>query len=69
MAATGQPVKHLIDDRVTLQAQRLLAHTDDPIAAIARQLNFTEPTNFGKFFTRHTGTTPSEFRRVHRGQP
>ncbi|MEV4316083.1 AraC family transcriptional regulator [Actinocrispum sp. NPDC049592] len=60
--ATGHPVKQLIDERVILQAKRLLAHTDAPIARIARQLGFTEPTNFGKFFARHTATTPGAFR-------
>ncbi|WP_316781566.1 AraC family transcriptional regulator [Streptomyces sasae] len=63
-AATGRPVKHVIDARVALQAQRLLAHTDEPVAVIARRLGFSEPTNFGKFFTRHTGTTPGDFRRT-----
>ncbi|MGW3291718.1 AraC family transcriptional regulator [Streptomyces sp. NPDC001002] len=65
LAATGQPVKQVIDARVALQAQRLLAHTDAPVTAIARRLGFSEPTNFGKFFTRHTGTTPGTFRRTH----
>ncbi|HTI24893.1 MAG TPA: AraC family transcriptional regulator [Kutzneria sp.] len=62
LAATGQPVKHVIDERVALEARRLLAHTDEPVAVIARRLGFSEPTNFGKFFTRHTGMTPGEFR-------
>ncbi|MEU6142693.1 AraC family transcriptional regulator [Streptomyces sp. NPDC047081] len=65
LAATGQPVKQVIDARVALQAQRLLAHSDQPVAVIARGLGFSEPTNFGKFFTRHTGTTPGDFRRAH----
>ncbi|ADI04293.1 putative transcriptional regulator [Streptomyces bingchenggensis BCW-1] len=65
LAATGQPVKQVIDARVALEAQRLLAHTDEPVAIIARRLGFSEPTNFGKFFTRHTGTTPGAFRRTH----
>ncbi|MFJ9244789.1 AraC family transcriptional regulator [Streptomyces sp. NPDC101776] len=68
-AATGQPVKHVIDGRVALEAQRLLAHTDEPVATIARRLGFPEPTNFGKFFTRHTGVTPGTFRQAHRSQP
>ncbi|MBK3580729.1 AraC family transcriptional regulator [Streptomyces sp. MBT65] len=67
-AATGQPVKHVIDNRVALEAQRLLAHTDEPVATIARRLGFPEPTNFGKFFTRHTGVTPGAFRLAHQGQ-
>ncbi|MGW3953117.1 helix-turn-helix domain-containing protein [Streptomyces sp. NPDC004752] len=65
LAATGQSVKQVIDARVALEAQRLLAHTDEPVAGIARRLGFTEPTNFGKFFTRHTGATPGDFRRSH----
>ncbi|MGW2521717.1 AraC family transcriptional regulator [Streptomyces sp. NPDC001617] len=67
-AATGQPVKHVIDGRVALEAQRLLAHTDEPVATIARRLGFPEPTNFGKFFARHTGMTPGAFRQLHQGQ-
>ncbi|WP_217575801.1 AraC family transcriptional regulator [Streptomyces sp. GbtcB7] len=66
LTATGHPVKYVIDSRVTLQAKRLLAHTDDPIALIARHLGFTEATNFGKFFTRHTGMTPGAFREQQR---
>ncbi|MDH6136866.1 AraC-like DNA-binding protein [Kitasatospora sp. MAA4] len=65
-AATGRSAKQLADARVTLQAQRLLAHTDLPVAAIGRALGFTEATNFGKFFTRETGRTPGDFRRAQR---
>ncbi|WP_328756950.1 AraC family transcriptional regulator [Streptomyces sp. NBC_00271] len=60
--ATGHTAKHLIDARVTLEAKRLLAHTDIPVAAISHRLGFTEPTNFSKFFTRATGQTPGSFR-------
>jgi AraC-like DNA-binding protein len=63
LAATGHPVKQVIDARVVLEAKRLLAHTDEPVAAIARQLGFAEATNFGKFFARRAGVTPGEFRR------
>ncbi|MGQ4335695.1 helix-turn-helix domain-containing protein, partial [Streptomyces hayashii] len=65
VAATGQPVKHVIDARVALEAQRLLAHTDEPVASISRRLGFDEPTNFGKFFTRQAGVTPGAFRQTH----
>ncbi|MBV6699938.1 helix-turn-helix transcriptional regulator [Kitasatospora aureofaciens] len=66
LAATGRSAKQLADARVVLQAQRLLAHTDLPVAAIGRTLGFTEATNFGKFFTRETGRTPGDFRRAQR---
>lgn len=66
LSATGRTAKQLADARVTLQAQRLLAHTDQPVAGIGRALGFTEATNFGKFFARQTGHTPGDFRRTQR---
>ncbi|WP_269859627.1 helix-turn-helix transcriptional regulator [Streptomyces sp. RPT161] len=65
-AATGRTAKELIDARAALEAQRLLAHTDLPVAAICRVLGFSEPANFGKFFTRETGNTPRSFRTRRR---
>ena len=62
LAATGRSAKQVIDDRVTLEAMRLLAVTDDPIADIGRRLGFPEPTNFGRFFHREVGTSPGAFR-------
>ncbi|WP_226967174.1 helix-turn-helix domain-containing protein [Streptomyces phaeolivaceus] len=64
--ATGHTAKQLIDARVTLEAKRLLAHTDLPVASISRRLGFTEPTNFSKFFTRATGQAPGYFRDAQR---
>ena len=62
LAATGRTAKALIDARVALEAKRLLAHTELPVAAIGHRLGFTEPTNFGKFFTREAGASPGAFR-------
>jgi len=64
--ATGRTAKALVDARVALEAKRLLAHTDLPLAAVGSRLGFTEPTNFGKFFTRETGDTPGAFRARER---
>ena len=62
LAATGRSAKQLVDDRVALQARRLLAATEMPIADVGRQLGFPEPTNFGRFFQREVGQTPGTFR-------
>lgn len=62
-AIAGTSTKDLIDARVALEARRLLVHTDLPISAIARQLGFSEVTNFGKFFARRVNMTPGAFRR------
>jgi AraC-like DNA-binding protein len=63
LAATGQSAKTLIDARVALEAKRLLVHTDLSSAAIGHRLGFSEATNFTKFFTRETGTSPGAFRQ------
>lgn len=62
LGATGLTAKQVIDARVVLEAKRLLAHTDDPVAGIARRLGFDEATNFGRFFMRTANTSPGEFR-------
>ncbi|GAB3846159.1 helix-turn-helix domain-containing protein [Micromonospora andamanensis] len=62
LAITGRSAKQVVDERVALQASRLLAATDEPIARIGRQLGFSEPTNFGRFFTREVGMSPGAFR-------
>jgi AraC-like DNA-binding protein len=62
LAVTGRSAKQVIDERVALQARRLLAATDEPIARIGRYLGFPEPTNFGRFFSREVGLSPGTFR-------
>ncbi len=63
---TGQSARDVLNTRLILEAKRLLAHTDKSAAAISAELGFSEPTNFQKFFTRHTGQRPSQFRATHR---
>jgi AraC-like DNA-binding protein len=65
-AATGHGAKRFIDDRVLLEAKRLLIHTDLPAASIAQRVGFPEATVFAKFFRQHTKQTPTEF-RAHGG--
>jgi AraC family transcriptional activator of pobA len=63
---TGRGAKQLISERVTLEAKRLLAHTDVSVKELAERLGFGEPTNLVKFFRLHTGTTPLGFRAEQR---
>ena len=60
--ASGRSAKQLIDERVVLEAKRLLAHGGASAADISAQLGFAEPTQFGKFFRRTVGVTPAKFR-------
>jgi AraC-like DNA-binding protein len=60
--ASGASPKGLIEQRLILEAQRLLAHTGLTVEAIATKVGFSEPTNFAKFFRRHGGMRPLDFR-------
>ncbi|MFF9243943.1 helix-turn-helix transcriptional regulator [Streptomyces sp. NPDC014776] len=69
-AAVGLGAKRIIDDRVLLEARRMLLHTDLPAASIAERLGFPSATAFARFFRRRTGETPTGFRaRPRRAQP
>ncbi|SCG72299.1 helix-turn-helix transcriptional regulator [Micromonospora coxensis] len=69
LAVTGRSAKQVVDERVALQASRLLAATDEPVARIGRRLGFPEPTNFGRFFTREVGVSPGAFRAARAEPP
>ncbi len=58
----GKSPKELIDDRILLEAKRLLVHGNQSIKEIGFHLGFEEPTNFTKYFRKHLSKTPIEFR-------
>lgn len=60
----GKSPKTIIDERVMLEAKRLLTHTHLSIKEIGYDLGFEEPTNFIKYFRKHTEKTPIEFRET-----
>ncbi|TRX66174.1 AraC family transcriptional regulator [Carboxylicivirga sp. M1479] len=61
----GKTPKQIIDERVLLEAKRLLVHSHQSIKEIAYKLGYDEPTNFIKYFKKHTHKTPSEFREQY----
>jgi len=61
-AILGKSPKEIIDERVVLEAKRLLVHTTNSIKEIGYDLGFEEPTNFIKYFKKHVSKTPIEFR-------
>ena len=58
----GQTPKEIIENRIILEAKRLLVNSSESIKEISFQLGYDEPTYFVQFFKRHTGITPLEFR-------
>ncbi|MFD7711201.1 AraC family transcriptional regulator [Streptomyces sp. NPDC059786] len=66
-AAAGCGAKRFIDDRVLLEAKRLLVHTELSSHVIGDRLGFPDATVFTKFFRQRAGETPAAFRTRARG--
>lgn len=60
---SGKTAKQWIDDALITRIKIELRHSSKPIATIADDMNFPNPSFFVKFFKRMTGITPSQFRR------
>ncbi|MFF4710564.1 helix-turn-helix domain-containing protein [Streptomyces eurythermus] len=58
-AATGHGAKTFLDQRILLEAKRLLAHGGLPVGACAHRLGFPDAGNFTTFFRRQTGLAPT----------
>ena len=59
----NKTAKNVIDDFVILQAKRNLINSNIKSNELAYKLGFEDPTNFTKYFKKHTGLTPNMFTR------
>lgn len=62
----GKTPKELIDDRILLEAKRMLAHDAETVKEIGYYLGFEEPTNFIKYFRKKTSLTPVAFKEKYK---
>ncbi|MBO9618635.1 MAG: helix-turn-helix domain-containing protein [Niabella sp.] len=53
----------LIQERIVLEAQRLLLHSSLNVNQIGYRLGFDDASYFVKYFKKYTGTAPLEFRK------
>lgn len=60
-AAGRSPKDYLLGIRLG-RAKELLAATDLPVAAVARQVGYDDPAYFSRLFTRRVGMAPVRFR-------
>ena len=58
----GITTKRAIDDRLVLEAKRLLRHTSLPLKAIATELGYADQLHLTKVFKRLTGLSPHDYR-------
>ncbi len=61
----GKTPKEIINERVLLEAKRLLVHSNLSIKEIGQDLGFEDPAYFIRYFKKNTNTTPVEFREKH----
>lgn len=53
----------IINERLSLEAKRLLAYSDKNVNEIGFELGFEDPSYFVKFFKRQTNMLPGDFRK------
>lgn len=57
--------QHIIQERLALEAKRLLHYTDKTVSEVGFDLGYDDPAYFSRFFKKHTGYSPSEFKQHH----
>jgi len=60
---TGHPISDWINEAVIIEAKRMLKATDLTALQISEELNFPNPSFFGRFFKQYTGMTPLEYKK------
>ncbi len=60
---TGKTINDWLTGRTLTTAKSLLRNTRLSAKEIAFKLGFREPTHFNRFFKKHTGTTPTAYRK------
>lgn len=53
----------VMEDRIVLEAKKMLDDTTLSVAEIGDKLGFPEPTNFNRFFKNMTNMTPLQYRK------
>jgi len=59
----GKTASQMIKQRIIVEAKRQLLFSDKSSAVIAFDLNFSDPSNFLRFFKKQTGISAKKFRK------
>ena len=59
----GKSPSLMIQERIILEAQRMLLYSELNVNQIGYRLGFDDPSYFVKYFKKHTKVSPSEFRK------
>jgi AraC family transcriptional activator of pobA len=61
----GATAFELMQQRIALEARRKLMYSTSSVSAVAIELGFKDAAYFCRFFRRHSGASPNDFRRMH----
>jgi AraC family transcriptional regulator, transcriptional activator of pobA len=61
--ASGKNALSFINERIMTEAKSMIQFSNLDIAEIAYQLDFSDASNFGKFFKKYADVTPVEYRK------
>ncbi len=64
--ALGQSPLDVVNARIVHEAERELVYSSLSIKQLAGELGFDDEAYFGRFFKKHTGRRPTEFREMAR---
>ena len=62
-AFTGKTAIKWISDSLIIEAKLMLRKPDVTIQSVAEELHFSDQSSFGKFFKKHTGMSPIEYKQ------
>ena len=60
---TGKSAKDYIQDKLVIEAKRLLLFSEMSSKELAYEIGFEEPSHFNTFFKKHSGHSPIAFRK------
>ncbi|QEH42222.1 AraC family transcriptional regulator [Chitinophaga sp. XS-30] len=60
---TGKPASYYIQEQVILEAKAQLVQTEQTVSQISLNLSFSDTSYFCRFFRRHTGSSPEQYRQ------
>ena len=63
------PADYIVRGRIAMAEKLLREHPDMSASTVARKTGFSTPSFFALNFRKHTGTTPSAFRKSRHESP
>ncbi len=64
--SVNKTAKQFIDDFIFMESRRCLLSSGMSVREISEHTGFDEPTNFVKYFKKHSGQTPEKFRKKNK---